>query len=47
MLQSVDPAFEFFMTKDRKVQLTFIDDVGNPVAPSSIEITLTGGDLCE
>ena len=44
LVTSVDPAFEFYVTEDRKAQLTFVDSAGNTVAPPSYEITLTGGD---
>ena len=32
MLYEVEPHAEFFITKDRKVQITFVDEKGKPVA---------------
>ena len=44
VITKVTPNVEFFVTADRKVKLTFLDDAGKPVALSGQTATLTGGD---
>ncbi len=43
ILTKVDPHVEFFVTKERKVQFTFLDDHGQPVAPAGQTVTVTTG----
>ncbi len=43
ILTKVDPHVEFLVTKDRKIQFTFLDDHGKPVAPAGQTITVTTG----
>lgn len=44
ILASVDPRAEFFVTADRKVQVTFLDDHGKVTAPEAQVVTVTAGD---
>jgi hypothetical protein len=45
VLTELEPHAEFFVTTDRKVRLTFVDDAGKPVAvPSGLTATLITGD---
>ena len=44
ILTSVDPRAEFFVTPDRKVQITFVGADGKPVAPTEQVVTVTAGD---
>jgi hypothetical protein len=44
ILKSVTPHAEFFVTKDRKVQFTFLDATNQPVAPAGQSVTVTTGD---
>lgn len=44
ILTSVTPHVEFFVTRDRKVQFTFLDDHNQPVPPASQSVTVTTGD---
>lgn len=43
ILTKVDPHVEFFVTKERKIQFTFLDDHGKPVAPAGQTVTVTTG----
>lgn len=43
VIHSVEPHAEFFVNKDRKVQITFLDDEGKAVAPAGQTVTLTTG----
>jgi hypothetical protein len=43
ILKSVTPHVEFFVTKDRKVQFTFLDAANQPVAPAGQSVTVTTG----
>jgi hypothetical protein len=45
VLTQLKPQAEFFVTADRRVRLTFIDDSGKPVAvPAGLSATLFTGD---
>lgn len=44
ILQGTDPRAEFFVTNDRKVQITFLDHHGDAVAPSGQTVIVTAGD---
>lgn len=44
LLTAIDPHAEFFVTADRKVQITFLDAADQPVAPSGQVVTVTTGD---
>jgi hypothetical protein len=44
ILTSVTPHVEFFVTKDRKVQFTFLDEHNQPVAPAGQSVIVTTGD---
>jgi hypothetical protein len=44
ILPGTDPRTEFFVTGDRKVQITFIDHHGNVVTPSGQTVVVTAGD---
>lgn len=44
LLTKLEPHAEFFVTTDRKVQITFLDDSGAPVAPTTQAVTVTAGD---
>jgi len=44
LITSVSPRVEFFVTTDRKVQLTFVDDAGKAIAPDGQTATITSGD---
>lgn len=43
ILTSVTPHAEFFVTKERKIQFTFLDDHGQPVVPAGQIVTVTTG----
>ena len=43
ILKHVQPTAEFFVTAERKVQITFMDAEGQPVAPDDALITVTTG----
>jgi hypothetical protein len=38
------PRAEFFVTADRKIQITFLDLAGKPIAPAEQVVTVTTGD---
>jgi len=40
----VDPKAEFFVTKDRKVQITFLDKEGKAIEPAAQVVTVTAGE---
>lgn len=44
IIDSVEPRFEFFVTADNKVQITFLNKKGEPIAPGEEEVSLVGGD---
>ena len=43
LLTSVSPHVEFLVTADRRVQLTVVDDAGEPVAPATQSVTVVTG----
>ena len=43
ILHEVEPHVEFFITKDRKVQLTFVDDHGKPTSGGKASLKAVGG----
>jgi hypothetical protein len=44
ILKGTDPRAEFFVTSDRKVQITFLNHHGEPVAPADQTVIVTAGD---
>ncbi len=44
ILAGAEPRAEFFVTAERKVQITFLDAAGKPVAPGDQVVTVTAGD---
>ncbi len=44
IVTSIEPRAEFFVTADRKVQVTFLDAAGKAVAPADQVVTVTAGD---
>lgn len=44
ILTKVEPHAEFFVTADRKVQITFVDDDGKAIGPAAQVVTITAGD---
>jgi hypothetical protein len=40
----VEPRAEFFVTADRKIQITFLDQAGKALAPAEQLVTVTTGD---
>jgi hypothetical protein len=44
LLTTIDPHAEFFVTPERKVQITFLDEHDRPVAPGAQVVTVTAGD---
>jgi hypothetical protein len=44
ILTTVEPRAEFFITADRKVQITFLDAAGKAVAPAEQIVTVTAGE---
>lgn len=44
IITAVEPHAEFLVTADRKVQITFVDDDGKPVAPAEQVVTVTAGE---
>jgi hypothetical protein len=44
VLTKSEPHAEFFVMKDRKVQITFLGENGKPVAPAAQVVTVTAGD---
>lgn len=43
LLAGVEPHAEFLVRADRRVQITFVDDAGKPVAPAAQVVTVTTG----
>jgi hypothetical protein len=43
VLTGVEPHLEFFVTKDRKVKITAVDDAGKAIALGEQSVTVTGG----
>lgn len=43
ILKKVIPHIEFFVTKEGKVQLTYLDNAGKAIEPKDFKITLVGG----
>lgn len=44
ILTSIEPHAEFFVTADRKVQITFVDDAFKAIPPAAQVVTVTTGD---
>jgi len=44
VVTSVDPHFEFFVTPEKKVKITFLGEDGKPVALKEQSVTATGGE---
>lgn len=44
VMTKVTPPAEFFVTPDRKVQITFLDSAGRAVAPGDQVVTVTAGE---
>jgi hypothetical protein len=44
IIESVEPHAEFLITKDKKVEVRFLDDAGKVVAPAAQTVTVTMGD---
>jgi hypothetical protein len=44
VIMSVEPHLEFFVTKERFIQITFLNDAGKPIAPDKQTLSLIGGD---
>jgi hypothetical protein len=44
ILTSIEPHAEFFVTADRKVQITFVDDDYKPIAPAGQIVAVTTGE---
>jgi hypothetical protein len=44
IITTVEPRAEFFVLPDRKVQITFLDKAGKPIAPASQTVTVTSGE---
>ncbi len=44
LITSINPHAEFYLTADRKVQITFVGDDGKTVAPAQQVITVITGD---
>ena len=44
VITSVEPHLEFFAMKDGKIQISFLNDENNVIAPVSQEVSVIGGD---
>lgn len=44
IISSVTPHAEFFVTPDRKVKITFLDDAGKAIDPAQQVVTVTAGE---
>lgn len=44
LITSLQPHAEFFVTADRKVQITFLDEDDKPVVPAGQIVTVTAGE---
>ena len=47
LIQTVEPHAEFLVTKERRIEVRFIDDAGKVVAPADQTVTVTMGDRSE
>ncbi len=43
VLHGTDPRAEFFITSERKVKITFLDDQGQPITPAGQKVVVTSG----
>lgn len=43
VIETLEPRAEFFVTADRKVQITFLDKAGKPIAPADQVVAVTAG----
>lgn len=43
LLTAVNPHVEFFVTKERRIQFTFLDEHDKPTAPAAQTVTVTTG----
>ena len=44
IMKSIVPQAEFFVTSDRKVQITFLSEDGKAIAPAAQSVTVTAGE---
>jgi hypothetical protein len=44
IIHAVEPHAEFLVTKDKKVEVRFLDDAGKVIAPAAQTVTVTMGD---
>ena len=44
LITTVEPRAEFFVTAERKVQITFVDKDGKAIAPAAQVVTVTAGE---
>lgn len=44
IITSVEPHLEFYLTEERKIQITFLNDHGEVIAPKEQVVSLIGGD---
>ena len=44
IIDSVEPHAEFLVTKDKKIEIRFLDDAGKVIAPAAQVVTVTMGD---
>ncbi len=44
IIDAVEPHAEFLITKDKKVEVRFLDDAGKVIAPAAQTVTVTMGD---
>lgn len=44
LINTVHPRAEFFVTAERKIQITFLDQAGKAIAPADQIVTVTTGD---
>ena len=44
IIDAVEPHAEFLVTKDKKIEIRFLDDAGKVVAPAAQAVTVTMGD---
>ena len=44
VIATIEPRAEFLVLPDRKVQITFLDQTGKPVAPAGQTVTVTAGE---
>ena len=43
LMKNIDPYFEFFLMKDRKIKITFLNKNGKIIPPKKQQIMLVGG----